>query len=136
MTRLFTGEVVSYEGRVVCCAMPSSARSRCNSRARRSGSAAVGRRAPPLVARYADVWHTWGTPNSLREANERLKLAADAGRDPSSIQRASLLSLDDLDTARKHAAKWREAGYHHLICGWPGAGRAQEAFATSCEFRD
>ena len=42
----------------------------------------------------------------------------------------SSLSLDDLDTARKHAAKWRDAGYGYLVCGWPGAGRAQvEAFA-------
>ena len=44
--------------------------------------------------------------------------------------RASSLSLDDLDTARKHAAKWRDAGYGYLVCGWPEAGRAQiEAFA-------
>ena len=58
------------------------------------------RRTLPLVARYADVWHTWGTPNSLRETNARLdELAAEAGRDPASIMRASSLSLDDLDTA-------------------------------------
>ncbi len=88
------------------------------------------RRTLPLVARYADVWHAWGTPNSLGEANERVdRLAEEAGRDPSSIRRASSLSLDDLDTARKHAAKWRDAGYDYLICGWPDAGRKQiEAF--------
>jgi alkanesulfonate monooxygenase SsuD/methylene tetrahydromethanopterin reductase-like flavin-dependent oxidoreductase (luciferase family) len=92
---------------------------------------AAPRRTLPLVARYADVWHTWGTPNSLREANERVdQLAKEAGRDPSSIVRASSLSLDDLDTARKHAAKWRDTGYGYLVCGWPGAGRAQvERFA-------
>ena len=39
--------------------------------------------------------------------------------------RASSLSLDDLDTARKHAAKWRDAGYGYLVCGWPEGGRAQ-----------
>jgi hypothetical protein len=39
--------------------------------------------------------------------------------------RASSLSLEDLDTARKHAAKWRDVGYGYLICGWPDAGRAQ-----------
>jgi hypothetical protein len=62
----------------------------------------------------------------LREANERVdELATEAGRDPSSIMRASSVSLDDLDTARKHAAKWRDAGYGYLICGWPEAGRAQ-----------
>ena len=84
------------------------------------------RRTLPLVARYADVWHAWGSPNSLREANAQLdELAAAAGRDPSSIMRASSLSLDDLDTARKHAAKWRDAGYGYLVCGWPEAGRTR-----------
>jgi alkanesulfonate monooxygenase SsuD/methylene tetrahydromethanopterin reductase-like flavin-dependent oxidoreductase (luciferase family) len=82
------------------------------------------------VAKYADVWHTWGTPNSLVEANARIdELATEAGRDPSAIERASSLSLDDLDTARKHAGKWRDAGYDYLVCGWPEAGRPQiEAF--------
>jgi hypothetical protein len=52
------------------------------------------------------------------------------GRDPSSILRAGSLSLDDVDTARRHAGKWRDAGYGYLVCGWPGAGDSQvEAFA-------
>jgi alkanesulfonate monooxygenase SsuD/methylene tetrahydromethanopterin reductase-like flavin-dependent oxidoreductase (luciferase family) len=90
------------------------------------------KRTLPLVARYADVWHTWGTPNSLRETNVQLdELAERAGRDPSSILRASSLSLDDLDTARKHAGKWRDAGYGYLVCGWPGEGDALvERFAS------
>ncbi len=85
----------------------------------------------PLVARFADVWHSFGTPNSLREASTRIdELAEAAGRDPRSILRAGSLSLDDLGTARKHADKWREAGYGYLVCGWPEAGRSQvEAFA-------
>jgi alkanesulfonate monooxygenase SsuD/methylene tetrahydromethanopterin reductase-like flavin-dependent oxidoreductase (luciferase family) len=88
------------------------------------------KRTLPLVARYADVWHAWGSPGSLRESNDRVdELAEKAGRDPASIKRASSLSLDDLDTARKHAAKWRDAGYDYLVCGWPGEGAAQvEAF--------
>ena len=65
------------------------------------------KRTLPIVARYADVWHTWGTPKSLAEPNARIdELAAEAGRDPKSIQRAGSLSLDDLETARKHAGKW------------------------------
>ncbi len=89
------------------------------------------RRTLPLVARYADVWHTWGTPNSLREANARVdELAVAAGRAPSAIVRAASLSLDDLDTARRHASKWHDAGYGYLVCGWPAEGRAQvERFA-------
>jgi alkanesulfonate monooxygenase SsuD/methylene tetrahydromethanopterin reductase-like flavin-dependent oxidoreductase (luciferase family) len=88
------------------------------------------RRTLPLVARFADVWHAFGTPNSLREAGARVdQLAAEAGRDPASILRAGSLSLDDPETARRHAAKWRDAGYGYLVCGWPGAGEAPvEAF--------
>ena len=94
-------------GRSCRCATRSCGRSRCSSRTRRSGSAAAGpRRTLPLVARYADVWHAFGTPNSLREASERIdQLAVEAGRDPSDIVRAGSLSLDDLDTARKHAGQ-------------------------------
>jgi len=56
--------------------------------------------------------------------------ATKAGRDPSSILRATSLSLDDLPTARKHAIKWRDTGYGYLVCGWPAAGRSQvEQFA-------
>jgi F420-dependent oxidoreductase-like protein len=132
MTRLFTGEVVSYDGRVVSL---QDAQLRPVPVQQPHPPIWIGgngpRRSLPLVARYADVWHAWGTPNSLREANERVdELAAKAGRDPSSIVRAGSLSLDDIDTARKHATRWRDAGYGYLVCGWPGAGRDQvERFA-------
>src|SRR3954447_13883941 len=54
----------------------------------------------PIAARYADVWHTWGTPESMTEKSQRLtEMAERAGRDPGEITRASSLSLeDDLDT--------------------------------------
>jgi F420-dependent oxidoreductase-like protein len=132
MTRLFTGEVVSYDGRVVSL---QDAQLRPVPVQQPHPPIWIGgngpRRSLPLVARYADVWHAWGTPNSLREANERVdELAAKAGRDPSSVVRAGSLSLDDIDTARKHATRWRDAGYGYLVCGWPGAGRDQvERFA-------
>jgi len=132
MTRLFTGEVVSYDGRVVSL---QDAQLRPVPVQQPHPPIWIGgngpRRSLPLVARYADVWHAWGTPNSLREANERVdELAAEAGRDPSSIVRAGSLSLDDIDTARKHATRWRDAGYGYLVCGWPGPGRDQvERFA-------
>jgi F420-dependent oxidoreductase-like protein len=132
MIRLFTGEVVSYDGRVVSL---RDARLRPVPMQQPHPPIWIGgngpRRTLPLVARYADAWHAWGTPNSLREANERVdELATKVGRDPSSIMRAGSLSLDDIDTARKHATKWRDAGYGYLVCGWPGAGRGQvERFA-------
>jgi F420-dependent oxidoreductase-like protein len=131
VTRLFSGEVVSYEGRQVSL---RDARLLPRPVQEPRPPIWVGgtgpRRTLPLVARHADVWHAFGTPNSLRDANERVdRLAEEAGRDPGDILRAGSLSLDDLDTARKHATKWRDAGYGYLVCGWPGAGRSQvEAF--------
>jgi alkanesulfonate monooxygenase SsuD/methylene tetrahydromethanopterin reductase-like flavin-dependent oxidoreductase (luciferase family) len=131
-TRLMTGEVVSYDGKVVSLqdaqVLPRPVQAP-------HPPIWIGgngpRRTLPLVARFADVWHAFGTPNSLAESSARVdELATEAGRDPASILRAGSLSLDDLDTARKHATKWRDAGFGYLVCGWPGSGRAQvEAFA-------
>jgi alkanesulfonate monooxygenase SsuD/methylene tetrahydromethanopterin reductase-like flavin-dependent oxidoreductase (luciferase family) len=141
VTRLFTGETVDYEGRKVSL---QQARMNPLPVQRPHPPIWIGgtgpRRTLPLVGRYADVWHAWGTPNSLREANAAIdEFATQAGRDPASVTRASSLSLDDLETARKHAAKWREAGYGYLVCGWPGAGESQvEAFVREVlpEFTD
>jgi alkanesulfonate monooxygenase SsuD/methylene tetrahydromethanopterin reductase-like flavin-dependent oxidoreductase (luciferase family) len=126
-TRLFTGDVVTYEGNVVSL---RKAQLRPTPVQQPHPPIWIGgsgpRRTLPLVARYADVWHSFGTPNSLRPAFERIdQLAIEVGRDPSDILRAGSLSLDDIETARKHATKWRDAGYGYLVCGWPGAGDAQ-----------
>jgi F420-dependent oxidoreductase-like protein len=131
-TRLFTGDVVDYDGKEVSL---KQAQMRPLPVQQPRPPVWIGgqgpRRTLPLVAKFADVWHAWGTPNSLRESNDLLdRLAADVGRDPKSIRRASSLSLDDLETSRKHAAKWLDAGYDYLVCGWPDAGDRQvEAFA-------
>lgn len=127
VTRLFTGDVVSYDGKVVSL---EDAQLRPPPVQVPHPPIWIGgngpRRTLPLVARFADVWHAWGTPDVLREANDRLdSLAEAAGRDPAAITRASSLSLDDIETARRHAAKWRDAGYGYLVCGWPEAGRPQ-----------
>src|SRR3954447_1846033 len=123
VSRLFTGDVVDYDGKQ---ASLHGAQLQPPPVQRPHPPIWIGGngppRTPPLVARDADVWHTWGTPNSLREANARIdELAAEAGRRPSDIMRAGSLSLDDLETARKHATKWREADYGYLVCGWPEA---------------
>jgi len=132
--RLFTGEPVSYAGRVVSLA---GARMRPLPVQLPHPPLWVGgngpRRTLPLAARYADVWHAFGTPNSLRESMENVdRLAAEAGRDPSSILRAGSLSLSEpLDTLRKHVAKWRDGGWGYLVCGWPDEGRSRvEEFAA------
>jgi alkanesulfonate monooxygenase SsuD/methylene tetrahydromethanopterin reductase-like flavin-dependent oxidoreductase (luciferase family) len=131
-TRLFTGEVVDYQGKRVSlqhAQMQPVPVQKPHPPIWIGGSGP--RRTLPLVAKYADVWHSFGTPNSMREAYERIdQLAEQAGRDPKSILRAGSVSLDDIDTSRKHAGKWRDAGYGYLVCGWPSAGDKQvEAFA-------
>src|SRR4051795_11801608 len=149
-TRLFTGEVVDYDGK---CVSLQQAQLQPPPVQRPHPPIWIGgsrphpasppppppiwiggsgpKRTLPLVARYADVWHSFGTPNSMREAYERIdQLATEGGRDPKSILRAGSISLDDIETSRKHAGKWRDAGYGYLVCGWPGAGDKQvEAFA-------
>ena len=130
--RLFSGEIVSYQGRRFSL---QDARMRPLPVQRPHPPLWIGgtgqRRTLPLAARFADAWHAFGSPNSLREANELLnRLAEQAGRDPGSILRAGSISLDDLEVTRKHAAKWRDAGYGYLVCGWPEAGDANvESFA-------
>src|SRR5579864_2117180 len=87
VTRLFTGDVVSYQGHHVSLhdarLLPVPAQ-------RPHPPIWIGgigpRRTLPLVARYADVWHAFGTPGSLAEAYQRVdELAVEAGRDPSDI---------------------------------------------------
>lgn len=132
LTRLFTGEKVSYDGKQVPL---REAQMRPLPVQRPHPPIWIGgngpRRTLPLVARYADVWHAWGSPKHLSEANARVdELAAGAGRDPSRIVRAGSMAIDDLDTAAKHGGKFQEAGYGYVVCGWPGTGEAQvEAFA-------
>jgi len=132
ITRLFTGEVVSYDGKVVSLRdarlLPKPVQT---PRPPIWIGGSGPRRTLPLAARFADAWHSFGSPNSLRDASARLdRLAEEVGRDPASIMRAGSIALDDMETARKHAAKWRDAGYGYLVCGWPSAGRPQvEAFA-------
>ena len=82
--RLFTGDVVSYDGRSVSL---HDAQLRPVPVQQPHPPIWIGgsgpRRTLPLVAKYADVWHALGTPNSLRDAYARVdELAAEAGRDP------------------------------------------------------
>jgi alkanesulfonate monooxygenase SsuD/methylene tetrahydromethanopterin reductase-like flavin-dependent oxidoreductase (luciferase family) len=124
VTRLLTGEVVSYEGHQVSL---HDAQLRPPPVQQPHPPIWIGgtgpRRTLPLVAKYADAWHAFGTPNSLRDASSRVdELTAEAGRSPSDILRAGSLSLDDVETAKRHAAKWRDAGYGYLICNWPSDG--------------
>jgi F420-dependent oxidoreductase-like protein len=48
------------------------------------------KRTIPMAARYADVWHIWGTPERYSAKSARLDEACEAiGRDPAEIRRAT-----------------------------------------------
>jgi alkanesulfonate monooxygenase SsuD/methylene tetrahydromethanopterin reductase-like flavin-dependent oxidoreductase (luciferase family) len=133
-TRLMSGERVSYDGTHVSL---RDAQLRPVPVQRPHPPIWIGgtgpRRTLPLAARFADAWHAFGSPMSLREPSARLdRLAEDAGRDPSSITRAGSLSLSgSLDDVRRSAEEWRDAGFGYLVCGWPTEGRGRvEEFAS------
>jgi len=135
LTRLCTGEVVSYEGteaRLDGARMHPLPVQRPHPPIWIGGSGR--RRTLPLAARWADVWHTYGSPEQLRTLSAELDgLAEAAGRDPGTILRASSLSLSEpWDEVRGQAEAMRQAGIGYLVCGWPGEGHARvEEFATT-----
>ena len=126
VTRLFSGDVVSYEGkRVSLHEARMLRRARCSSPTPRSGSEVPG---PGARSRWRPASPTSGTPSVRRTRCAKPAPASTVwprkrAAIPSSILRAGSLSLDDLETARRHAAKWRDAGYGYLVCGWPGRRR-------------
>lgn len=79
----------------------------------------------PLVARHADVWHTFGDAATIARKSALLDdLAVEAGRDPASIARAASLSLSQpWDDVRADVEAMRALGVHYLVCGWPSEGR-------------
>ena len=132
--RLFTGEVVSYDGHRVSL---HGAQLRPLPVQQPRPPIWIGgsgpRRALPLVARYADMWHT-DTIANYRDASDRVdRLAEQAGRDPSVIGRAASLSLSEpWDEVRRNAQARRDLGLDYLVCSWPSEGRARvEEFWTT-----
>jgi alkanesulfonate monooxygenase SsuD/methylene tetrahydromethanopterin reductase-like flavin-dependent oxidoreductase (luciferase family) len=133
-TRLMTGERVSYDGRRVDLRDAQLLPKPVQQPHPPIWIGGTGpRRTLPLTATFADAWHAFGSPSSLRDASARLdRLAEAAGRDPASITRAGSLSLDGtLDDVRRAAETWRDGGWSYLVCGWPTDGRGRvEEFAS------
>ena len=125
--RLTTGDVVSYEGRHFALegASTADAVQRPHPPVWIGGSGL--RRTLPIAAHYADVWHSYGTPQELSGLSARLDQLADAaGRDPAAIRRASSLSLSESDAVvRANIEAMAEAGFSYLVCGWPTEGRGR-----------
>jgi F420-dependent oxidoreductase-like protein len=133
ITRLTTGDVVSYDGHHFAL---KEAQLRPVPVQRPHPPIWIGgtgpRRTLPLAARYADVWHGYGSAEQLVELSARLDaLAVAAGRDPASISRASSLMLSEPDDVlRANIEAMARAGIGYLHCGWPSEGRSRvEAFA-------
>jgi len=94
--------------------------------------AAGEKRMMPIAARFADVWHTYASPDTMRDKAQRFDaLVERAGRDPGSVMHASSLSLEDgNDAIARNIEAWDAAGVQYLVCGWPANGRADvERFA-------
>jgi len=134
LSALFTGETVSYEGRVISL---DGARLGPRPVQRPHPPLWIGgtgrRRTLPLAARFADVWHAFGDPTSLAALSSTLDtLAEEAGRDPAAIQRASSLSISEpMDEVHRNAEAMAAIGVGYLVCSWPEQGRGQvERFAT------
>lgn len=84
----------------------------------------------PVVGRQADAWHTWGTPEELRQKAAIVDRAAEeAGRDPARILRAVGLSISEpWDEVRRLMEGLIEAGATYFTVDWPseGLGRLEE----------
>ncbi len=124
VTRLFTGDRVSYEGRQISL---DEAQMRPLPVQRPHPPLWIGgsgrRRTVPLVARYADVWHAAGSTNFAALSAEVDRLAEQAGRDPAAISRAESLSISEPWPQVRAKIEERIAqGVSYLICGWPGQG--------------
>jgi alkanesulfonate monooxygenase SsuD/methylene tetrahydromethanopterin reductase-like flavin-dependent oxidoreductase (luciferase family) len=90
---------------------------------------ASGPRMLGIVARYADVWHTFGPPLHIAQLAKVLdEKMAGAGRDPSAVMRASSLSIDGRwDDVRREIEGYADAGVGYLVVSWPGDGQERVA---------
>jgi len=131
--RLFTGDVVSYQGHQVSLdeaqllPMP----------VQRPGppiwiGGSGPKRTLPLVARFGDMWHTDSLADYGQLSARVDDLATAAGRDPAAIGRAASLSLSEAwDEVRRNAEARRNLGIDYLVCSWPSEGRRRvEEFWT------
>ncbi|HUQ63020.1 MAG TPA: TIGR03560 family F420-dependent LLM class oxidoreductase [Acidimicrobiales bacterium] len=79
----------------------------------------------PIAARHADVWHGFGSVDTLiRKSAIVDEHAALAGRDPSEIARSTNLSLSEpINEVRDTALAVQDAGFSYLIASWPADGQ-------------
>jgi F420-dependent oxidoreductase-like protein len=81
----------------------------------------------PIVGRQADVWHAFGSIESLeRKAGIVDESARRAGRDPKEIVRATALSLSEpWDEVRATVDRLRTIGVSYLTVSYPSEGQSR-----------
>ncbi len=139
--RLLDGEEVTHEGRfyrfdrAVCAPRPVQTRL----------PILIGGSGPkktiPLIARYADMWNAYGTPEEVAASSALLRHAcADAGRDDREVERTVNLNAvirGDRAEAEAAWASWSVAHRPHAGEGRLGAGGSVAAVAATLRaYRD
>jgi len=86
---------------------------------------ASGPRMLGIVARCADVWHTFGSPVEIARLSKVLdEKVRGAGRDPSDVARATSLSIEgSWDDIRREVDAHAKVGVSYLVVGWPSEGQ-------------
>jgi F420-dependent oxidoreductase-like protein len=86
---------------------------------------AFGPRMLRIVARYADAWNAFGTPDEMRERNQMLdEFCAELGRDPETLDRSLYYWVPKSD-----ADPWTsEQAFHEVIGPYVDAGVNQFIF--------
>ena len=132
--RLLNGERVTHEGRfyrlddALCQPRPIQARV----------PILIGGSGPkktlPMVARHADVWNAYGTPETLAASDAILREhCATVGRDEASIERTFTMNVVVRDTSDKAAAAWDSYMKTHQPTNWESRvalGRPDEIAAA------
>ena len=91
------------------CTTPPTSRRRCRTGCRCWSRASGERRTLRTAAKYADVWHTWGTPESFAAKSAVLdQRCAEVDRDPASIRRATGFFVEDLSDGAATVAPFRD----------------------------
>jgi alkanesulfonate monooxygenase SsuD/methylene tetrahydromethanopterin reductase-like flavin-dependent oxidoreductase (luciferase family) len=77
------------------------------------------KRTLPTAARYADVWHVWGTPESYAAKSAKLDEACAAiGRDPAEIRRATGYPFDVGTEVSARVAPYAEVCDEFVVFDW------------------
>ncbi len=133
VSRLMTGEVVSYQGKTTSLDNAQLLPRPVQSPHPPFWIGGTGaRRTLPLVAKFADVWHSFANPDEYKKVSGQLELYCDKiGRNPKEIVKASSLSLsEDLSEVERNIDAYGKVGVEYLVISWPSEGaKLVERFA-------